>query len=258
MRLSTEARAHAAAGLPPPDANGLLILVPVLGVRPLADRLRAFCVAAWGDASNPDTEAALVAAACEHAKERPPPRLTLDAWLRTHAARQHAKLFHDRPFLWWITDGCADGFTAIAHYHRLTTGNLERLAYTVLGDWIARLGDDPRNEAARVLQAKLALILKGEPPHDIFIRWKPLHAQPLGWDPDPDDGVRLNIRPFIEAGVLAHAPNGIHYHTDRGKDVSSAPWFHRFQGERRNDHHTTPTEKQDHSTEQAAKHGRSA
>ena len=187
MRLSTEARARIAeaATLPPPDADGLLALVPVLGERPLADRLRAFCVAAWGGAWTPNTEAALVGAACEKAKDKPPRQLTLDAWLRTHAARQHAKLFHERPFLWWITDGRADGFTAVAHYHRLTTGNLERLTYTVLGDWIARLGDDPRNEAARVLQAKLARILEGETPYDIFVRWKPLHAQPIGWDPGP-------------------------------------------------------------------------
>lgn len=244
MRLSAEARARIAeaATLPPSDDDGLLALVPVLGERPLADRLRAFCIAAWGDAWTANTEATLVAAACEKAKDKPPRTLTIDAWLRTHAARQHAKLFHDRPFLWWITDGRADGFTAVAHYHRLTKGNLERLTYTVLGDWITRLGDDPRAEAARVLQTKLATILEGEAPYDIFVRWKPLHAQPLGWDPDLDDGVRLNIRPFIQAGVLAHNPN-VRYTTDRGKDVSSAPWFDKFNGERRNDHHTTLAEK---------------
>ena len=205
MRLSAEARARIAeaATLPEADADGLLALVPVLGERPLADRLRAYCAAAWGDAWTASTEATLIAAACERAKDKPPKQLTLDAWLRTHAARQHAKLFHDRPFLWWITDGRADGFTAVAHYHRLTRANLERLAYTVLGDWITRLGTDPRAEAARVLQARLARILEGEAPYDIFVRWKPLEQQPLGWDPDLDDGVRLNIRPFIEAKVLS-------------------------------------------------------
>jgi hypothetical protein len=244
MRLSTEAHARIAeaATLPEADADGLLALVPVLGERPLADRLRAFCAAAWGDAWRPGTEAALIAAACERTKEKPPKQLTLDAWLRTHAARQHAKLFHDRPFLWSITDGRADGFTAVAHYHRLTRSNLERLAWTVLGDWIARLGDDPRAEAARVLQAKLARILEGENPYDIFVRWKPLEKQPLGWEPDLDDGVRLNIRPFMQAGVLAHDPN-LKYGVDGGEDVPSAPWFAVFGGERRNDHHTTLAEK---------------
>ena len=259
MRLSVEARARIAeaAALPEADADGLLALVPVLGERPLADRLRAYCAAAWGDSWTASIEATLIAAACERAKDKPPKQPTLDAWLRTHAARQHAKLFHDRPFLWWITDGRADGFTAIAHYHRLTRANLERLAYTVLGDWITRLGTDPRAEAARVLQAKLARILEGETPYDIFVRWKPLEKQPLGWDPDLDDGVRLNIRPFIEAKVLGFEPN-VKYTVDRGKDVASAPWFPVFNGERRNDHHTSLEEKRAARAADEAKHTASA
>ncbi len=244
MRLSAEARARVAeaATLPEADADGLLPLVPVLGERPLADRLRTYCAAAWGEAWTQGSEAALVAAACERAKDRPPRQPTFDAWLRSHAARQHAKLFHDRPFLWWIGDGRADGFTVVAHYHRLDHANLERLAYTMLGDWISRLGDDPHAEFARILQQKLAQILEGEPPYDIFVRWKPLGRQPLGWEPDLDDGVRLNIRPFVEAKVSAHVPN-VSYRVDRGKDVPSAPWYDIFKGERRNDHHTTLAEK---------------
>ena len=52
--------------------------------------------------------------------------------------------------------------------------------------------------------------------------------------------MRQNIHPFLEAGVLGHAPT-ILKAVDRGKDVSSAPWFHKFNGERRNDHDTTLT-----------------
>jgi hypothetical protein len=247
MRLSAKARARIdkANGLPAADADGLLPLTPLLGERALADRLRVFCIAAWGADWQPGTEASLVAAACDLAKDKRPAALTLDAWLRTHAARQHAKLFHDRPFLWWITDGRADGFCAIAHYHRLTKDKLERLAFQMLGDHLTRLGDDPRAEAGKILQRKLELIIEGEAPFDIFVRWKPLHAQPMGWEPDLDDGVRLNIRPFIEAGILAHVPNGVHYRTDRGKDVTAAPWYGVFGGERRNDHHTTLAEKRE-------------
>ena len=185
----------------------------------------------------------LIAAACERFNDRPPRQPTFEAWLRGPAARQHAKLFHDRPFLWWITDGRADGFTVVAHYHRLDHANLGRLAYSMLNDWIARLGDDPRAEAARILQRKLALILEGEEPYDIFVRWKPLARQPLGWDPDLDDGVRQNIRPFLTAGVLSGITDKILKSVDRGKDVPSAPWYPLFQGERRNDHHTTLAEK---------------
>jgi hypothetical protein len=94
-----------------------------------------------------------------------------------------------------------------------------------------------------VLQAKLARILEGKAPYDIFVRWKPLERQPIGWEPDFDDGVRQNIRPFIKAEVLGCSLEKILKDVDRGKDVASAPWFPDFNGERRNDHHTTLAEK---------------
>jgi hypothetical protein len=85
----------------------------------------------------------------------------------------------------------------------------------------------------------------GEAPYDIFVRWKPLEQQPLGWNPDLDDGVRLNIRPWVTAGVLREpAPKGIKWGVDRGKDVASAPWFSLDKGERNNDRHTALAEKQ--------------
>jgi hypothetical protein len=97
-------------------------------------------------------------------------------------------------------------------------------------------------EKARELQQTLERILDGEAPHDIFVRWKPLVHQPLGWEPDLDDGVRMNIRPFVEAAILRDKPN-IKWTKDRGKDVASTPWYSVFMGERINDHHTTLAEK---------------
>jgi hypothetical protein len=82
------------------------------------------------------------------------------------------------------------------------------------------------------------------------VRWKPLDKQPIGWNPDLNDGVRLNIRPFLSvpdvgkrgAGVLRDKPN-IKWEKDRGKDVESAPWYHLFNGDRINDHHLNLAEK---------------
>jgi hypothetical protein len=65
----------------------------------------------------------------------------------------------------------------------------------------------------------------------------------MGWEPDLDDGVRQNIRPFIMAEVLAHDLSKILKDKDRGNDVTSAPWYSVFNGERRNDHHTSLAEK---------------
>lgn len=144
-----------------------------------------------------------------------------------------------------VWDGRDDGFSAFAHYHRLDRAGLEKLTFTLIGDWIARSdadSDTGRSESARALQTRLRAILDGEAPYDIFVRWKPLPQQPIGWDPDLDDGVRMNIRPFVQAGVL-RAPVNVHWRKDRGADVASAPWFAIHEGERINDHHTTLAEK---------------
>ena len=48
--------------------------------------------------------------------------------------------------------------------------------------------------SALELQRKARISIRdGEPDYDIYVRWKPLHEQPMGWNPDLNDGVRLNI-----------------------------------------------------------------
>ncbi|MCP4410534.1 MAG: BREX system P-loop protein BrxC [Gammaproteobacteria bacterium] len=107
-------------------------------------------------------------------------------------------------------------------------------------------GAELRLTAAQDLKKRLELILEGEAPYDIFVRWKPLEQQSIGWNPDLNDGVRLNIRPFMTAEVLRHNKKpklNIHWNKDRGKDVESAPWcrlgleYGGKEGDRINDHH---------------------
>ena len=94
--------------------------------------------------------------------------------------------------------------------------------------------------AAIKLKEKLEAILEGEAPYDIFVRWKPLDQQPIGWEPDLNDGVRLNIRPFVEAGVLRNKFN-IKWGVDRDKNPSGT-----FLGEiRDNDKHLSLEEKRE-------------
>ena len=189
---------------------------------------------------------------------------TLEEWLRDSFFEEHCKLFHHRPFVWHIWDGERDGFHALVNYHRLAASNgegarlLQKLAQTYLGDWIARCEADVKNEkpnahkllkAAKDLQADLLKILEGEAPHDIFVRWKPLHEQSIGWNPDINDGVRLNIRPFLTvrdvgkkgAGVLRWKPN-IKWDKDRGSEPqrpkAQFPWFWSCLPEDKPDHVT--------------------
>jgi hypothetical protein len=247
LRLSAEARGWIAkaATLPAADADGLLCLPAVAGERALADRLRTYLVAAFGSEWSDAIERRLVAAVDEWFDKKSARDASLEAWMRDRAFRQHCTLFYQRPFLWHIWDGLKDGFSIFVHYHRFNQAKLRKLTYTMLGDWIARAKAEQnalRAEKARELQQMLERILEGEAPYDIFVRWKPMHEQPLGWDPDLDDGVRMNIRPFVEAGILRDMPK-IKWTKDRGTDVTSAPWYPVFKGERINDHHTTLAQK---------------
>jgi hypothetical protein len=199
------------------DADGLVPLVSVIGERPAAERLRALLARAYGDTWSPALLERLLA-------EAGSPGVTLETWLRDDFFAQHTKLFAQRPFIWHVWDGRKDGFSVLCHYHRLDRPMLDRLTYTLLGDWIERqgaAGDEPGAEArltaALGLQEKLAAIAVGEAPNDIYVRWKSLADQPIGWDPDLDDGIRLNIRPFVTAGVLRSKVN-VKWDKDRGKN----------------------------------------
>lgn len=234
------------------DEDGIVCIPPVRGEASAADRLLNLLAAAYGDTWSNNLLAQLLKNA-DHAGK------TLESWLRDKFFTQHCKLFKHRPFIWHIWDGLKDGFSALVNYHKLDTKHLETLIYTYLGGWINRQKQDimdgvdgaqERLDAAEALKKKLELIHEGEAPYDIFVRWKPIDQQPMGWDPDLNDGVRLNIRPFMSvpdirkkgAGVLRDKPN-IKWTKDRGKDVASAPWYHLFKGDRINDHHLTLSEK---------------
>ncbi len=248
MRLSAEARTWIgmSAHLPAADKDGILCVEAVAGEQSLAQRLRSFLAAAFGAGWSDDLERRLVAEADQSLDRKVARDGSLETWLRDRAFRQHCRLFHERPFLWQVWDGSPDGFSAFAQYHRLDTATLSKLTYTVLGDWIARMtnaGDARRIEAAKILQQKLTAVLDGEAPFDIFVRWKALEHQPVGWGPDLDDGVRFNIRPFVRAGVLQETPK-IKWGVDRGSDAPSAPWFPHDKGKRNNDRHLTLADKQ--------------
>ena len=218
----------------------------VASERSLADRLREYLAATFDADWSDSLERRLVAEADEVLDRRKAPDGSLEGWLRNRAFRQHCMLFGQRPFVWHISDGLKDGFSVFVHYHRFNQAALRKLVYTLLGDWLIRAkaeSNSLRYEKGRELQQTLEKILEGEEPYDIFVRWKSLAAQPLGWDPDLNDGVRQNIRPFVNAGILSHDLSKILKDKDRGTDGVLAPWYDVFDGERRNDHHTTLVEK---------------
>jgi hypothetical protein len=233
------------------DQDGMICLAPIKG-KPAADeRLRALLVEAFASDWSAARLASLLADV-DFANK------SLDDWLRDGFFAQHCELFHQRPFIWHVWDGRRDGFNVLVNYHRLAAPNgdgrrtLEKLIYTYLGAWIDLQreaqrqgvgGADARLAAAEHLKRELEKILAGEPPYDIFVRWKPLHEQPIGWEPDINDGVRINIRPFMTAKPLdARGANAcilrvtpkIKWEKDRGKEPQRPredfPWFWDWDG----------------------------
>lgn len=220
------------------DSDGIAALQSLPGEPDLATRVRDLLTAAYGDEWSSTVERTLVTEAGGRNGR-------LEDWLRDTFFAQHVKIFDNRPFLWHVWDGRRDGFAAIANYHRLDHPTLEKLTFTTLGAWIerqkhetaaGRAGADARFAAAEDLQHRLKQILDGAPPYDAYVRWKELHEQPIGWHPDLDDGVRLNIRPFVTAGVLRSRVNA-HWKVDRGTNPDGS--------ERVNDLHPTLKERRD-------------
>jgi len=228
------------------DTDGIVCLSSIKGESAAADRLRALLADAFGSEWSATKQAELLSQVGYAGK-------SLEEWLRDGFFEQHCELFHQRPFIWHIWDGLKNGFHALVNYHMLAgpkggaRQTLEKLIYTYLGDWTDRQradqkagveGADLRVAAAQHLKAELKKILEGEPPYDIFVRWKPLDEQPIGWEPDINDGVRMNIRPFImakplngrgkNACVLRYTPK-IRWDKDRGKEPhrpkDEYPWF---------------------------------
>jgi hypothetical protein len=256
------------------DQDGVVCFRQVRNEPPAADRLRTSLADAYGKEWSHALERKLIAASGSKAE-------SLEDWLLNDFFAQHCDLFHNRPFIWHIWDGRKDGFNVLVNYHRLAGPNgeghrtLETLAYAYLGDWIKRqkdgmtrgeAGADDRHAAALELEGQMKKILAGEPPYDLFIRWKPLHQQPIGWEPDINDGVRLNCRPFMAAtltrgkagaGLFRVRPGtSLKWEKDRGKEPVRAkqnfPWFWKwdeqtvdfagngeFDGNRWNDCHYT-------------------
>jgi hypothetical protein len=229
------------------DQDGIVCLSPLNGRIPAADRLRALLSEAYGAEWS---AAKLTELLRGHD--------SLELWLRDRFFAEHCQVFDNHPFVWHVWDGRTDGFHAFVSYHKLAASGgigrktLERLIYTDLGDWLSRQkaevesgtdGADGRLSAALHLKGELEGILVGEKPYDLFVRWKQLHHQPVGWEPDLNDGVRLNIRPWLtatpyqpsrkDACVLRVTPR-MNFDKDRGKEPFleelDFPWFWSWDG----------------------------
>jgi len=151
-------------------------------------------------------------------------------WLENAFFEYHCSLYKKRPVLWHIasSQGTAPfAFGALVHYHRFDRNRMAQLRAQYLRDAIetfrreaaladragrtdARLEWQARLEEAQELDRRLQWVQEGhhEGPdggdrdYRILTPWKSPEERPKGWDPDLDDGVKVNIEPLQRAGVL--------------------------------------------------------
>jgi len=155
---------------------------------------------------------------------------SLDDWLANAYFEYHSGLYKNRPIYWHIASAQGTSpfaFGALVHYHRFDKDRMQKLRASYVRDTIeelrrdAGLADKARRADERVeLQAKLEevqaldkkLQLLQEGHHEgaeggdrdfrILTPWKEPAKRPKGWDPDLDDGVKVNIAPLDRAGIL--------------------------------------------------------
>jgi hypothetical protein len=193
------------------DPDGIIPLVPC-GNEPVAEeRVRTRLVRQLGD----DGADAFLADLKRYTKR------DLADWIRRDFFRAHTKRFKNRPIAWHLRSP-EGAFEALVLYHRLSRETLQKLRVTYAGDRLARLRADQqhakeRGDAATVTQLQVAIedveafrqtladIEQGtELRHRIRCRWKgeTEAGRPGPYAPDIDDGVKVNIRPFQESGLL--------------------------------------------------------
>ena len=151
-------------------------------------------------------------------------------WLESAFFQFHCSMYKNRPIFWHIasrqgTSPCA--FSALVHYHRFDKNRMAQLRGQYLRDAMetcrreAALADKDRRTSARQdwqarleeaqeLDRRLQHVQEGyhdgpdggDTDYRILTPWKAPDERPNGWEPDLDDGVKVNIAPLQKAGVL--------------------------------------------------------
>jgi hypothetical protein len=151
-------------------------------------------------------------------------------WLEDVFFEYHVSLYKNRPIFWHISSAQGKNkaaFGALLHYHKFDKNCMAKLRGTYLRETIeffrreAALAAHERREDDRLewqakleetqeLDRRLQLVQEGyhegaeggDSDFRILTPWKSSKERPKGWDPDLDDGVKVNIEPFQKAGVL--------------------------------------------------------
>jgi hypothetical protein len=147
-------------------------------------------------------------------------------WLENVYFAYHTSMYKKRPIFWHISSkqGKAPAaFSVLVHYHRFDKDRMAKLRGVYLREAIGvfrreaalagqagrtddRLEWQAKVEETEELDRRLQRIMEGfhQGGEDfrILTPWKAEGERPEGWDPDINDGVKVNIEPLQRAGVL--------------------------------------------------------
>ena len=211
------------------DGDGILPFAPAVGEARLVDRLRQELATLFPGRDETQLEVEIVNELKRSAKGYRK-CASLDEWLSNVFFEYHISLYKNRPIFWHIasTQGTSPfAFGALVHYHRFDKNRMAKLRASYVRDTLdelrreAGLADkagraedrvelQAKVEEVQALDRKLQQIQEGhhEGPEGgaqdlrILTPWKEPANRPQGWDPDIDDGVKVNIAPLDRAGVL--------------------------------------------------------
>lgn len=151
-------------------------------------------------------------------------------WVEDVFFSYHAYLYRKRPVIWHIASKQGKGqaaLGALVHYHRFDRNGMALLRGTYLREAMeffrreaalasrenreeGRMEWQAKLEEAQDLDRRIQLVQEGhhEGPEGgdrdfrILTPWKSAGERSKGWDPDLDDGVKVNIEPLQKAGIL--------------------------------------------------------
>lgn len=211
------------------DEDGIVPYYPVSGEAGLLERIYAeFSLLL------PELEAGQVEAEIANELRKPVSGFrkaeSIGWWLENVFFDYHCSLYKNRPRIWHIASSRGStpfAFGALVLCHRFDRNRMAKLRAhyirdavetfkreAALADKEGRVGDrmewQARLEQVEELDVRLQWVQEGrhegleggESDYRILAPWKTLEKQPSGWEPDINDGVKVNIAPLSKAGVL--------------------------------------------------------
>ncbi|MCI0628303.1 MAG: BREX-1 system adenine-specific DNA-methyltransferase PglX [Acidobacteria bacterium] len=207
------------------DEDGIVPFLHVSGETPLLDRVHAEFAKLFPGRDVNEVEVEIV----NELKRKVNGYRRVESireWLENVYFTYQASLYKERPIFWHIASKQGKSraaFAALVHYHRFDKDQLAKLRGIYLREALGvfrreaalaaqegraedRLEWQGKVEEAEELDRRLQRVqegfLQGAEDYRILTPWKTERERPKGWDPDINDGVKINIEPLQRVGVL--------------------------------------------------------